>query len=53
MFHTSIFMCVMQLQTSSKGSFETDNGQEMDSTWWIDIAQCWMYIYLYIYLDIC
>jgi len=23
MFHTSIFMCVMQLQTSSKGSFET------------------------------
>lgn len=53
MFHTSIFMCVMQLQTSSKGSFETNNGKDMECTWWIDTAQCWIFIYLYIYLDIC
>ena len=44
MFHTSIFMRVMQLQANSKGSFEK-NGQDMDFhlvSW-----QCPIYIYIY------
>ena len=46
MFHTSIFMRVMQLQANSKGSFEK-NGQDMDFhlvSW-----QCPIYIYIWVF----
>lgn len=49
--HQHLYVC--HAVANQLEGFLRNNGQEMDCTWWIDTAQCWMYIYLYIYWNIC